>query len=756
MMKRLPLSLKWNSLFVKLLSSFLLLIVLLLSFNLFSFAFFKTNVHEDVVSYNMLGLAKSVESYEKHFGLIEINLLQLALSRPIAALDKSADSYNYTVAAQAIEQIRTLTGNPLLFLNNILIYAPDRPYFLEKNGTGNTAELFVKQYASLGYDAAFWAKELPGNTSAFRLYPAARFYSDIPVNGVADKGNLFPIAVQAGSYTILSFLDAGSLLDRFHMSSGGAFLILDSAGKPLFRNGDTANHDDLSNVALPSTEGHKRIGDDYLFYRKGADTGFTYINIVPFSHITSQVSRLNTVLAVVLGCALLIGFLLSVALSIKFNRPIRKIISGFQKPGSLQLAKSNIRELDWISDQIDAIVRSERDIRNRLDLRNDLLKSYGYLSRVKNMQQKSLNELIDTDKPFRLLLFRLTFTDRFDALSGEEREKASYYIRELIALQIGQSFPESTTLQVESDQVMTLVGGEASHEALLDVLGGLKLMADRDRELFLLTAAVYPQSCRPGELSSAYEEACRMLLERRLAAETQIITSVSAPSTDLLIAPADDQELSIQLQAGEQERALELLGKTMRRLEEKGASAHRFALFAREIAAKIEKTLLFYQLDTKLFAERHLPLERIGKCTEASQLEGLLARMIEELCALVREKKSRHDPVKDFVLDYIVSHYREDLSLESVADQLQMSRSYLSTYFRDKTGMTFTDYLNALRMSKAKELLGSTDHIRIGEVAAEVGYRNVNSFIRMFKKICGITPGEYRRAALQHMNGRES
>ncbi|GAA3413795.1 hypothetical protein ACFFNY_32595 [Paenibacillus hodogayensis] len=327
-MKRLPLSLRWNSLFVKLLSSFLLLVVLLLSFNLFSFAFFKTNIHEDIVSYNMLGMAKSVESYEKHFSLIEINLLQLGLSRPIAALDKSADNYDYNVASQAIEKIRTLTGNPLLFINNIFLYAANRPFFLEKNGTGKTSELFVKQYVSTTYDTAFWAKELPGNASTFRFYPAAHFYSDIPINGVSDKGNLFPIAVQSGSYTILSFLDAGSLFDRFHVSSDGHFVILDSAGKLLFRNDDTADVD-LSAVTFSAGEGHVRIGDNYLFYRKGVDTGFTYINIVPFSHLASQISRLNTVLAAVLGSALLIGFLLSVALSIKFNRPIRKMISGF-------------------------------------------------------------------------------------------------------------------------------------------------------------------------------------------------------------------------------------------------------------------------------------------------------------------------------------------------------------------------------------------------------------------------------------------
>jgi len=748
-----PLSLKWNSLFVRLLSSFLLLIVLLLSFNLFSFTFFKTNVHRDIVSYNMLGLAKSVDSYEKHFNLIEFNLMQLGMSRPVTALGKSSDVYDYTLAAQAIEQMKTLTGNPLLFLNNIVIYNPDRSYFLEKNGTGGLPDLFTKQYASDRYGADFWAQQWKSGGSAFRLFPAAGFYSTSPINGISDKGMLFPILMQSGSYAIVAFLDAGKLFERFHVSPNNQFLILGPDGQPLFQHGAPWEMNTLTQ-SFSSGEGHVKSGDNYLFYRKGADTGFTYINIVPFAHIAGQVSRLNAVLVSVLGSALLIGFFLAVVLSLKFNSPIRKMISGFQKSGSPQPSKTNIRELDWISDKISDIVRSEREIRTDLDQKNDLLKSYGYLSKVKNMHQQSLNELIDTDKPFRLILFRLTFTERFDGLSAEEREKASYYIRELIALQLGEGFAESTTLQVERDQVLTLVSGEVDNGDILNVLNRLKHIADRDQTFFLMTIAVPPLSCRPGEFASAYEEACHMLLERRLACETQIVTTRSSAAPDLLIAPADDQELSIQLQAGERDRVFELLGKCMRRLEEKHASAHRFTLFAQEISSKIEKTLLFYQLDTRIFMERHSPFDRIGKCTGIGQLERLLADMIEEACMLVQEKKARQDPVKDFVLEYIMTHYRQDLSLETVADQLQMSRSYLSTYFRDKTGMTFTDYLNALRMSKAKDLLSSGEDVRIGEVAGEIGYRNVNSFIRMFKKIYGVTPGEYRRIALQDRIGR--
>lgn len=62
-----------------------------------------------------------------------------------------------------------------------------------------------------------------------------------------------------------------------------------------------------------------------------------------------------------------------------------------------------------------------------------------------------------------------------------------------------------------------------------------------------------------------------------------------------------------------------------------------------------------------------------------------------------------------------------------------------------KQGINFNDYLNNLRIEHAKELLISLD-LRVQEIALQVGYLNVNSFIRMFKRASGLTPGEYRKS----------
>nr|WP_286672589.1 helix-turn-helix transcriptional regulator [Cohnella hashimotonis] len=79
-----------------------------------------------------------------------------------------------------------------------------------------------------------------------------------------------------------------------------------------------------------------------------------------------------------------------------------------------------------------------------------------------------------------------------------------------------------------------------------------------------------------------------------------------------------------------------------------------------------------------------------------------------------------------------------------MADRLNITRGYLSTYFKEKSGTNFVDYVMTYRMDKAKEILSRTD-LKIQEVGQLVGYANVSTFIRVFKKQTGTTPGDYKK-----------
>lgn len=95
------------------------------------------------------------------------------------------------------------------------------------------------------------------------------------------------------------------------------------------------------------------------------------------------------------------------------------------------------------------------------------------------------------------------------------------------------------------------------------------------------------------------------------------------------------------------------------------------------------------------------------------------------------------------MISYIQNHYHEDISLEEVATHLNLSTGYFSTIFKKETGENFKSYLNKYRVKMAIEILAENPGIKIKDISLKVGYFNVNSFIRMFKKYEGVSPGEY-------------
>ena len=94
---------------------------------------------------------------------------------------------------------------------------------------------------------------------------------------------------------------------------------------------------------------------------------------------------------------------------------------------------------------------------------------------------------------------------------------------------------------------------------------------------------------------------------------------------------------------------------------------------------------------------------------------------------------------------YLSENYSNPiLMLQDVAKVAGMSSSRFSTVFAQETGYTFTEYLSALRIGKAKELLQATS-MKSSEIALLAGYNDPHYFSYIFKKSTGLTPSEYRR-----------
>ena len=94
-------------------------------------------------------------------------------------------------------------------------------------------------------------------------------------------------------------------------------------------------------------------------------------------------------------------------------------------------------------------------------------------------------------------------------------------------------------------------------------------------------------------------------------------------------------------------------------------------------------------------------------------------------------------------MDDIRINYRT-VTLKDLAQRHYLSAPYLSKYIKDKSGSTFSQILTSVRMQRAKSML-MTEGITIEQIATRCGYPNVEHFSRQFKKICGMSPSEYRK-----------
>lgn len=125
-------------------------------------------------------------------------------------------------------------------------------------------------------------------------------------------------------------------------------------------------------------------------------------------------------------------------------------------------------------------------------------------------------------------------------------------------------------------------------------------------------------------------------------------------------------------------------------------------------------------------------------------LSALLTLIMEQSwhpeCKTVRRKRLELLEVKN----YLDEHYAERIMLDDIADRYHINKYYLTKIFKEAYGSTISSYLIIIRITKAKQLLRFTD-MTVDEIGAAVGMGDANYFSRMFRKVEGISPREYRK-----------
>jgi len=160
-------------------------------------------------------------------------------------------------------------------------------------------------------------------------------------------------------------------------------------------------------------------------------------------------------------------------------------------------------------------------------------------------------------------------------------------------------------------------------------------------------------------------------------------------------------------------------------------------------------------LQQRFGSEKEL-FERILDINDHLRLLQETIGIMKEFCVFFHDRKKNHYRlIIQSALEYINSHYSEDLSLNIVAEKVFLSASYLGAILRKELGQSFTEYLTSIRMKRAKELLGNPQ-LKLYEISESVGYQNPTYFNSLFKRNVGVIPTEYRNSLNIRTDGQNN
>ncbi|MDI4647342.1 helix-turn-helix domain-containing protein [Cohnella hashimotonis] len=719
-----------NSLFLRLIAGFLCIVLLLASLTFYSVSESKKSVKHEVVKYNTSMLANTRDSYENHLDLIKKQMLLFFSDEKILLLQNKPAN---TLYPEIVREIQQWTTVPYYYINNIVFYSKPNDLVLEKGTSTNAKAMFNVFYTSSDYPLEFWTKQFE-EKNTYRIWPAAPFYSEIIEGNRLSLGEMIPVVIKGQynpGFVMIVFLNAAKMYEAYHQSVNEELMIYDAQGKPMF--GRTEGEPFLSFEELQETKDAEPFVRDgkYYFTFKGKGTGFTYVSRVPVDRIAAQ-TRINITLLASILAAITLSILFSFLFAARINNPLKRVIESIRgMNGETAPLRSSIKEFDIISGQI----HGNRMLTRQLSFMNHLKAIRG--------QDTDASSLDFADKPFVFVLFQIQ-PGKNEANTPAIIQNWVYYLRIFIDSQLKPDFPGSLTFQIERDQILSLVFTE-NLDKVRSRLGEMKKVFDQDREHGIMTMAVTSAYSASNQLTSAYEEAQELAGERLLTDETQIISERSGVPVAIGFSPDQEKELEANLKAGNGAQVAALIEQQFAKWHRKPPTAASLVRFAETAAAKIRGFVTPFPLDPdKVDAVMVREGERIARCSTLFELELLLLEWVTGTAQAVREKKDEKHPVTVQIAEYINEHLAEEIYLDVLADRFKMSSGYLSSYFKNKTGMNIVDYINETRIKKAALLLDD-EGLKIREAAEQVGYKNITSFNRMFKKYMGLTPSEFRK-----------
>ena len=246
-----------------------------------------------------------------------------------------------------------------------------------------------------------------------------------------------------------------------------------------------------------------------------------------------------------------------------------------------------------------------------------------------------------------------------------------------------------------------------------------------------------------------YEEALNALMDKFYNGKDKIftvdaITNINNVFISLTI--EDEKNIALILNSSDKRKVIDYIDGIFERIIEHKASYKSVQMICAELIIIVNKIIKEYGLDSSfIYRDNEIPYSRIQKYDNIDDVRKWILDIYAKLASLLEECGivDRYGIHTQNAIKFINNNFNKDISLDDTAKHIGVSSSYLSRTFKDDCGKGFNEYLNMVRVGKAKLYLNN-EEIKLKSIIYKVGFNNYNYFFKVFKNITGMTPVEYR------------
>lgn len=575
------------------------------------------------------------------------------------------------------------------------------------------------------------------------------------------------------------FLDAVKSIELFNQ---GNVLILNKENQVVVSNISIPLPADFPYDKITGSSGlfyFMNGGEKYeVFYQQSDQSEMKYITVVPSRLYWVKAEQVRVLTYTSIAISFFAGLLLTLFLLIKNYSPIRRLTLSFAGKGGAPVGKMN-NELQFIQQAIDRTFDEMDKMANRKQHEHDILRSH-FLSRLLKGRINpyitvddslaAFNLKFDTDQ-FAVLLFSLEEQESssfFEFIQGKdmaEKRKLLYFIIANVVKEISNQHDYGYVTEVE-DMMACLINvrertTEEQGQELMRVASEAQNFLQKNYKI-PLTVSISRVHHSIAGISQAYAEALDTL-EYKLVVGSKGIISYEDMALNAPKEPGAGYEYPLQVEqqlinnvkVGDFDKAKQTLDEIINN-----------NVYNQVIALPLAKCLMFDLVSTMMKAVKEIGgiqnslmeanpnwMEELTQCSTIQTMHQQIIVILKQVCDhayQVRQKNIQHTrqgtlrSLIEHICEYIQSHYADnDLNITMIGDHFDMKAAYLSKLFKEQTGEGLLDYINKIRIDRAKITLKQPDS-QIVDVAEAVGYSHVNTFIRTFKKYEGITPGKFK------------